>query len=154
MGIVFRIEDENGEGPFQQDNSSLCMNHSLPCISWDSRMRKIMDIYDLDRDELLTGKYFHRFQQLPENSDRILFGCSSLELLHDWVLSDKFQELSSLGFAVSVYETVSRWTLHGDFQSIFDLNSSRKLKTFPLEMLRVYEGNYEVLNEKLFSGSV
>lgn len=120
--LIYRIEDENGMGPFQDPYAQRHLwhyngNHSYPSPADDP------DLGDRRIRDALKPKGV-RFEDM-------VVGCSSLDRLRYWFDADLCRLFDRLGFSFTIWRCPPDHCIEGRFQTIFDRAGSECIKRDP-----------------------
>lgn len=146
--LVYRIEDNNGNGPYEYHSCGSYIhnsNHILPVPNSEREKKELRDFWNAKRKFRLSGDY-REFQ----------CGFSSLEQLFAWFDKVKLRVManeSDENLMISIYDVKETHMIDGYYQCIFLREDSRLAQRLKIDALQDIKLD-EVLLQKIISGEI
>lgn len=107
--LIYRVEDENGDGPYRHPNMNDVLEEMEDAHSWNER-----DAHPTPHDEGINVYDLHHKKGWDP-----AFAFSSLESLETW-FGDWLKPLTEIGFVVRVYDVYDRRVIETPTQVVYD----------------------------------
>lgn len=115
--IVYRIEDDYGNGPYRTDNFIMNLFWNTPT----GRDHRVCKTRPVPRDLV------NRLQSKSAFTFDIVCGFNTLAKLNKW-FKKYFVILASAGYNIATYEVDKEYCLYDKYQAIFDITKSKLIK--------------------------